>query len=121
MKRFVLVLAVALTAGAFTVAAVGGKPVARVEGHGTAVMASTGPDDVFGVIEEGYPYPGNDFRIQGQVYADGSAGGTASFVFGEAFSAEWGADVIELICEIETGTVGEDGTVTFQGLAYETD
>lgn len=122
MKRFVMVLAVVLTAGALTVAADGnGNPVAQVKGHGTAVMASTGPDVVFGVIDEGYPYPGNDFQVKGQVDAGGAASGTASFVFGAEFSAEWGADTIELTCAIQMGTVGEDGTVIFQGLAFEQD
>jgi hypothetical protein len=122
MKRFVMVLAVALTAGALTAAAdADGKPVARVKGHGTVVMASTGPDEAFGVIEEGYPYPRNGFRINGTVYADGSASGAAFFDFGEEFSAEWGADYIELTCEIGSGTVSEDGAVVFQGLAFEQD
>ena len=43
------------------------------------------------------------------------------FVFGEEFAAIWGADAMTLECEINTGTVYEDGTVVLQGLSFEED
>ena len=84
-------------------------------------MVATGDDAEYGVFEEGEIFSVNHFEIKGKVNADGSASGSATFVFGEEFSNPWGADVITLECEIDTGTVNEDGTIVLQGISFEED
>ena len=121
MKRLTMLLIPFLTMGALTVAAHADNPAAKVEGKGIATMEATKKDKVFRAFKKGDLFVDNDFKIKGKVNADGSASGTATFVFGEEFSNLWGADVVTLTCEIDTGTVNEDGTVVLQGLSFEED
>ena len=37
------------------------------------------------------------------------------------FANAWGADAITLKCEIDTGSVSDDGTVVLQGFSFEED
>ena len=84
-------------------------------------MEATANDTEFGAFEEGDLFADNRFGINCKVNPDGTAKGIAHFVFGEEFSAIWGADVVTLECKIDTGTVHEDGTVVLQGLSFEED
>lgn len=121
MKRLAMLVVPCLTVGALTFAAHADNLAAKVKGQGIVTMVATANDDVFGAFEEGDLFADNHFEIKGNVNADGTANGTAHFVFGEEFSAIWGAEVITLECEIDTGTVYEDGTVVLQGLSFEED
>ena len=105
------------------------KRAAKIQGRGTADMVASADTfvPVNGVPTADLAYPintqfkNNHFRIKAKVHADGSATGTARFVFGDEFSNAWGADAITLECEIDTGSVSEDGTVVLQGLSFEED
>ena len=121
MKRLAMFVVPFLAVGALTVVAHADDLAAKVKGQGSVTMVATADDDVFGAFEEGDSFADNHFKIKGNVNADGTANGIAHFVFGEEFSAIWGADVITLECEIDTGTVYEDGTVVLQGLSFEED
>jgi len=121
MKHLAMLVVLCLTAGALTVAANANNLAAKVKGKGIATMVATADDVVFGAFEEGDSFTDNHFEIKGNVNADGSASGNATFVFGEEFSTIWGADDITLECEIDTGTINEDGTVVLQGLSFEQD
>ena len=121
MKPLAVLVVLCLTVGALTVAAHADNLAAKVKGKGTVTMVATANDEVFGAFEEGDSFADNHFEIKGNVNADGTANGIAHFVFGEEFSAIWGAEVITLECEIDTGTVYEDGTVVLQGLSFEED
>ena len=121
MKRLAMFVVPFLAVGALTVAAHADNLAAKVKGQGIATMVATANDKVFGVFEEGDLFADNQFKLNCEVNADGTANGIAHFVFGEEFSAIWGADVITLECEIDTGTVGEDGTVVLQGISFEED
>ncbi len=123
MKCLTMLLVPFLTVGTLTAAAHADKPAAKVNGKGKVTMVATGDDDLSGgpTVFEGDRFRNNHFKINGRVNADGSARGTASFVFGEGFSNIWGADVITLKCEIDTGYVREDGTVVLEGISVEKD
>lgn len=110
-----------LLAGALTFTAYADKPAAKVQGIGNVTMEATANDEAFGAFEEGDLFAGNHLLMVGKVHSDGSARGFANFVFGEEFSALWGADVVTLKCEIDTGTVSEDGTIILQGISFEED
>ena len=110
-----------LMVGALTVPAQADNLAAKVKGQGTVDMTATADDTVFGVFAEGDLFVHNHFAIKANVHTDGSASGHATFRFGEEFSSAWGADVITLKCEINTGTVGEDGTVVLHGTSFEED
>ncbi|HXJ58168.1 MAG TPA: hypothetical protein VNU68_16045 [Verrucomicrobiae bacterium] len=130
MERLAMLLVAFLTVGALTVAAHADNLVAKVKGKGIADMVAT--DDTFfpdanGIptADEAYPinteFKDNHFAIKANVHADGYATGTARFVFGDEFSNAWLVDAITLECEIDTGSVSEDGTVVLQGFSFETD
>jgi hypothetical protein len=121
MKRLAMLLVPLLAVGALTVAAQAGHRVAKVNGNGIVTMEATADDTVYGVFEEGALFADNHFKIQGKVNADGSANGTAHFVFGDEFANAWGADAMTLECEIDTGSVSDDGTVVLQGSSFEED
>jgi len=110
-----------LAVGAFTVAAHADQLAAKVKGQGIATMEATADDDVYGVLKKGDLFADNHFKIEGKVNADGSASGTAHFVFGDEFANAWGADAMTLECEIDTGSVSDDGTVVLQGSSFEED
>ena len=74
-------------------------------------MLATADDTVFGVFSEGDLFVHNHFAIKAEVHTDGSASGNATFRFGAEFSNAWAADVMTLKCEINSGTVAEDGTI----------
>jgi hypothetical protein len=120
-KRLAMLLVPFLMVGALTLAAHADNRAAKVNGQGTVDMLATADDTVYGVFAQGDLFVDNHFAIDGDVHADGSASGDATFRFGEEFSNPWGADVITLKCEIETGTVGEDGTIVLQGISFEED
>ncbi len=123
MKRLTMLLVPLLTVGSLTAAAQSGDTVAKIKGKGVVTMTATG-DDTFldpPAYTTGDVFIDNDFVIEGKVKADGSACGTATFVFGQEFSASYEVDVITLECEIDTGSVSEDGTVVLQGLSFEED
>ena len=120
-KRLATLLVPFLMVGALTFPAHADNRAAKVEGQGTADMLATADDTVYGVFAEGDLFVDNQFTIKVDVHADGSASGDATFLFGEEFSNPWGADVITLKCEINTGTVGEDGTIVLQGISFEED
>ena len=84
-------------------------------------MVATADDTVFGVFAEGDLFVDNHFAVKAEVHTDGSASGKATFRFGAEFSNAWGADVMTLKCEINSGTVGEDGTIVLQGISFEED
>ena len=121
MKRLAMLLVPFLTVGAFTVAAHADKLAAKVNGQGTVSMVATADDTVYGVLKEGDLFTDNHFEIQGNVNADGFASGNATFVFGDEFANAWLADAMTLECEIDTGSVAEDGTVVLQGFSFEQD
>jgi len=137
MKRLAILLIPMLAVGAFTATAHAdkkakkgskhshhghaNKSTAKVKGKGIVIMEAMADDLAFGAFEEGDLFADNDFKIKAKVKADGSASGTAAFVFGEEFSSVFGADVITLECEIDTATVLEDGTIVLQGQAFEQD
>ena len=121
MKRLAMLVVPCLTVGALTFAAHADNLAAKVKGQGIVTMVATADDDVFGAFEEGDLFADNQFKIKGNVNADGTANGIAHFVFGEEFSAIWGAHVITLECVIDTGTVAEDGTIVLQGMSFEED
>lgn len=119
-------IALALAVGALTVAAHADDGQAddratNVKGRGIATMVATADDTVYGVFKQGDVFAANSFTIEGGVHPDGSANGSATFVFGEEFSTPWGADVITLKCAVDTGTVSEDGTIVLQGVSFEED
>ena len=66
-------------------------------------------------------FKNNHFAIKGSVHGDGSATGTARFVFGDEFAIAWGADAITLECDFDTGSVSEEGTVVLRGSSLELD
>lgn len=121
MKRLAMLLVPFLAVGALTVAAQAENLATKVKGNGIVTMVATADDVVFGAFEEGDSFAENHFRINCRVNADGTANGIAYFDFGEEFCAIWGAEVITLECEIDTGTVYGDGTVVLQGLSFEED
>jgi len=129
MKRLAMLMVPLLTMGALTVAvhAEDGhrghaeKRATKFEGRGIATMVATADDTVYGASHQGDSFADNHFKIQGKVNADGSASGHATFVFGDEFSMIWGAEVITLQCEIDTGSVSEDGTVVLHGTSFEED
>ncbi len=121
MKRLTMLLIPLLTVGTLTAAALADKPAAKVKGKGVVTMVATADDDVFGAFGEGDLFTDNYFEIKGKVDAHCAASGTGTFVFGEEFSTAFGVDVITLECEIDTGTVGNDGTVILEGLSFEED
>ena len=121
MKRLAILLVPFLMVGALTFPAHADNLAAKVKGQGTVDMTATADDTVFGVFAEGDLFVNNDFEIKADVHTDGSASGNATFRFGEEFSNPWGADVMTLKCEIETGTVGEDGTIVLRGISFEED
>ena len=84
-------------------------------------MEALADDVAFGAFEAGDLFADNDFDIKAKVRANGSATGTADFVFGAEFSSLWGADFVTLKCEIESGIVLEDGTVILEGTSHEQD
>ncbi len=112
-----------LTVGALTAAAHADKPAVKVNGKGIVTMTATDVDILLDppAFVQGDSFTDNHFKIKGKVYADGSASGTADFVFGEEFSTSYEVDLITLKCEIDTGTVVEDGTVVLQGFSFEED
>ena len=119
MKRLAMLLVPFLTVGALTVAARADDRTAKIEGKGTVTMEATADDTVYGVFKKGDLFADNHFEIKANVNADGSASGNATFVFGDEFSNAWLADAMTLECEIDTGSVGEDGTVVLQGFSFE--
>jgi hypothetical protein len=121
MKRLAMFVVPCLTVGALTVAAHADNLAAKIKGKGIVTMVATADDTVYGAFEEGDLFVDNHFEVKGNVNADGTANGTAHFVFGEEFSAIWGADAMTLECEIDTGSVSADGTVVLQGLSFEQD
>ena len=121
MKRLTTLLTPFLMLGVLAAAVRADNPVAKVDGNGNASMEATANDIAFGAFEEGDLFGNNDFKINGKVYDDGNASGTATFVFGGEFSGLWWADVVILTCEIDSGTVSEDGTVILQGMSHEDD
>ena len=119
-----------LAMGALTVAAQADDRAAKIQGSGTADMVASA--DTFVPDENGIPttveaYPvitefkDNHFAIKAEVHAAGVATGTAHFFFGDEFANAWGADAITLECEIDTGSVSEDGTVVLEGSSFEVD
>lgn len=120
-KRLAMLLVPFLMAGALTFPAHADNLEAKVKGQGTVDMVATADDTEYGVFAQGDLFVGNQFVINGDVQAGGYASGDATFRFGEEFSHPWGADVITLKCEIETGSVGEDGTIVLQGISFEED
>ena len=119
-----------LMVGALTVAAQADDRAAKIQGRGTADMvasADTFFPDANGIptTEEAYPintgFQDNHFAIKAKVDANGFATGTAHFVFGDEFSNAWLVDAMTLDCEIDTGSVSEDGTVVLQGFSFEVD
>jgi len=120
-KTITKFLASVLMVGALTVSAQAHDGAVKVKGKGIATMVATADDTVYGVFKGGDIFAKNTFAIQANVHPDGSASGNATFVFGPEFSTPWGADVITLKCDIDTGTVGEDGTVVLQGISFEED
>ena len=120
MKCLTMFLLTFLAVGSLTVVQAD-DTTAKVEGKGIATMTATGDDEAFGAFAAGDTFGANDFRIKCNVDADGSAEGTASFVFGEDFAALWGADIVTLECEVTNGTIDDDGNVVLQGLSIEED
>jgi len=120
-KRLAMLLIPFLMVGALTFPAHADNLAAKVKGQGTVDMLATADDTVFGVFAEGDLFVDNHFAIKADVHPDGSASGNATFRFGAEFSNAWGADIITLKCEINTGTVGEDGTIVLQGISFEED
>ena len=110
-----------LMVGALTFPVHADNLVAKIKGQGTVDMVATADDTVYGVFAQGALFVGNQFAIKGDVLADSSASGDATFLFGKEFSNPWGADVITLTCQIETGTVGADGTIVLRGVSFEQD
>ena len=129
MKRLAMLLIPVLTVGALTVAAQADQRAAKIQGKGTADMVASA-DTFFAVnviptADEAYPinteFRDNHFTLKANVYANGGATGTGRFVFGEGFSNAWLVDAMTLDCEIDTGSVSEDGTVVLQGFSFEVD
>lgn len=118
-----------LTVGALTFAAHADNLAAKIQGKGTADMVASADTyvPVNGAPSADLAYPintefkNNHFTIKAKVRADGSATGTARFVFGDEFSNVWGAYAMTLECEIDTGSVSEDGTVVLRGSSFEED
>ena len=122
MKRRAMLVVPFLMVGALTVTAFADKPAGKVQGIGNFTMEATANDEVFdGAFDQGDQFADNCFLMVAKVHSDGSARGFAKFVFGEEFAALWGADVVTLECEIDTGTVSGDGTIVLQGLSFEED
>ena len=129
MKRLAMLVVPCLTVGALTFAAHADNLAAKIQGNGTADMVASADTfvPVNGVPSADLAYPintefkKNHFGIKAKVHADGSATGTARFVFGDEFSNAWGADAMTLECEIDTGSVSEDGTVVLRGSSFEED
>ena len=129
MKRLAMLVVPCLAVGALTFAAHADNLAAKIQGKGTADMVASADTfvPVNGVPSADLAYPintefkKNHFGIKAKVHADGSATGTARFVFGDEFANAWGADAITLECEIDTGAVSEDGTVVLQGSSFEED
>jgi hypothetical protein len=121
MNRLAMFVVPLLAVGAFTVAAQAGSRAAKVNGKGIVTMEATADDTVYGVFKKGDLFADNHFKIEANVHADGRATGTARFVFGDEFSNAWLADAMTLKCEIDTGSVSEDGTVVLQGISFEED
>ena len=90
------------------------EPAAMVSGGGQAVL--TDPDG------EQFSH---QFAISAVVNNDGSAHGTARFVFPVQFSQKWGAlpgvDLMNLKGEIASGSANGDGSVELNGPFIETD
>lgn len=97
------------------------KSPMKVDGKGIATMEAAADDTVYGVLKTGDLFADNHFKIEANVHADGRATGTALFVFGDEFANAWGADAMTLKCEIDTGSVSDDGTVVLQGTSFEED
>ena len=125
-----MLLVTSLAVGALTIAAHADKLVAKVKGKGIADMVATADTffpDANGIptADEAYPinteFRDNHFAINANVHADGGTTGTARFVFGGEFSNAWLADAMTLECEIDTGSVSEDGTVVLHGFSFEQD
>ena len=110
-----------LAVGALTVAAQADNLAAKVNGNGIATMEAAADDTVYGVLTKGDLFADNHFKIEVKVNADGSAKGTAHFVFGDEFANAWGANAMTLECDIDTGSVSEDGTVVLEGSSFEVD
>jgi hypothetical protein len=123
LKRLAILLIPCLTAGALTVAAQADNLAAKVKGKGMVDMVTTGNDTFLDppAYVTGDEFADNHFAIKGNVQADGSASGTAHFAFCGGFPAAYGVDLITLECEIDTGSVSEDGTVVLQGFSFEED
>lgn len=147
VKRLAVLLVPFLTVGALTVAAQAGDRstkgkgsehrqdnhhghgghadhgVAKIKGKGMVNMVTTG-DDTFldpPAYVTGDGFTDNHFAIKGNVHADGSASGAAHFAFCGEFPAAYGVDLITLECEIDTGTISQDGTLVLQGVSFEED
>src|SRR4051812_49169915 len=129
LKRLAMLLVPFRAVGAFTVAVQANDRVAKIQGSGTADMVASAdtffPVNGIPTTDEAYPinteFKDNHFTVKVNVHADGSANGAAHFVFGNEFSNAWLVDAMTLDCEIDTGSVGEDGTAVLQGISFEVD
>ena len=121
MKRRAMLIIPFLMCGALTVTAFADKPAAKAQGIGNFTMEATANDEAFSAFDQGDQFADNHFLMVGKVHPDGSARGFANFVFGDEFAALWGADVVTLKCEIQRGTISDDGTIVLQGLSFEED
>ena len=123
MKRLTTLVIPFLLLATLTVAAHAEKPWTTVKGKGIVTMTATGDDPLLDppAFNDGDVFCDNHFEINCRVNADGSANGTAHFVFGKEFSEAYELEGITLRCNSDTGTVSEDGTVCLKGLSYEKD